>query len=358
MGDSRTEILMSVLRPLLLCLESLALVGRHVHPANIPSLLGHVGEPDRALAAARAALGGTWPQGLGAVGARIDPAADAVMAAFAALRDAVNAENPVFAAYRGLRRNAEALEVLYPLAGILPPVNWFFLDAAARDDATVRDALLRPPEDDTGLMYAGGDENGRGAWLYVPEYYTPDRPWPLVMALHGGSGTGRSFIWSWLRDARSRGAILLAPTSAGQTWSITGEDMDSPAILELLEAVRGRWTVDPARMLLTGMSDGGTFSYVSGLDAASPFTHLAPVSAAFHPMLAEFADGERLRGLPMHIVHGALDWMFPVDMARMAAQFFTARGAAVTLREVADLPHCYPVEMNAAILDWFAPVPA
>ena len=51
----------------------------------------------------------------------------------------------------------------------------------------------------------------------MPEYYTPDRAWPLVMALHGGSGNGRGFLWSWLRDARSRGAILVAPTATGNT---------------------------------------------------------------------------------------------------------------------------------------------
>ncbi len=49
----------------------------------------------------------------------------------------------------------------------------------------------------------------------MPEYYTPDRAWPLVMALHGGSGNGRGFLWSWLRDARSFGAILIAPTATG-----------------------------------------------------------------------------------------------------------------------------------------------
>ena len=53
-------------------------------------------------------------------------------------------------------------------------------------------------------------------------------------------------------------------------------------------------------MLLTGMSDGGTFCYVSGLERASPFTHLAPVAATFHPLMAEMADAERLRGLPIH----------------------------------------------------------
>jgi len=160
-----------------------------------------------------------------------------------------------------------------------------------------------------------------------------------------------------VREARTRGFIVLAPTASGATWSLMEPKLDGPLIDRMASGVANDWNLDASHQLLTGMSDGGTFSYVSGLEAASPFTHLAPVSAAFHPMLAEFADGERLRGLPVHIVHGALDWMFPPAMARMAAQFLTARDAAVTLCEVADLPHCYPVEMNAAILDWFAPGP-
>ena len=72
----------------------------------------------------------------------------------------------------------------------------------------------------------------------------------------------------------------------------------------------------PARKLLTGMSDGGTFTYVLGLRGDCRFTHLAPIAAAFHPMLMTFADADRVRGLPIHIVHGAQDWMFPPELAR------------------------------------------
>jgi phospholipase/carboxylesterase len=100
------------------------------------------------------------------------------------------------------------------------------------------------------------------------------------------------------------------------------------------------------------MSDGGTFSYVSGLEASSPYTHLAPVAAAFHPMLVQMADAERLRGLPIHIVHGALDWMFPVELARQAQRAFATAGANVTFREVEDLSHSYPRELNAPMLQW------
>ena len=77
-----------------------------------------------------------------------------------------------------------------------------------------------------------------------------------------------------------------------------------------------------------------------------------PVAATFHPLMAEVADTGRLRGLPIHIVHGRLDWMFPVQVARQTRQALAAAGADVTYRELDDLSHTYPREMNAVMLDW------
>jgi phospholipase/carboxylesterase len=133
---------------------------------------------------------------------------------------------------------------------------------------------------------------------------------------------------------------------------LMGEDVDTPNLARILESVRSRWNIDPAKLLLTGMSDGGTFCYVTGLESTSSFTHLAPVAATFHPLMAETADAERLRGLPVHIVHGRLDWMFPVQVARQTRELLSAAGADVTYRELDDLSHTYPREINAAILEW------
>ena len=210
-----------------------------------------------------------------------------------------------------------------------------------------------PARDDTGVMHFDNEPGSRGGFsLYVPENYDPQTAWPVVFALHGGSGHGRSFLWSWVREARTFGAIVVAPTAVGRTWAIQGPDADTPNLARMLDAVRRQWTVDPARLLLSGMSDGGTFAYVSGLEPGSPFTHLAPASAAFHPMMAAYADKDRLTGLPIHIAHGVLDWMFPIDMAREAAQALTAAGADVTYRELDDLSHTYPRELNGPILRW------
>jgi phospholipase/carboxylesterase len=44
--------------------------------------------------------------------------------------------------------------------------------------------------------------------------------------------------------------------------------------------------------------------------------------------------------------------MFHIGMAREAEQYFKAAGAAVVYREIADLSHSYPADLNGAMLDW------
>ena len=58
-------------------------------------------------------------------------------------------------------------------------------------------------------------------------------------------------------------------------------------------------------------------------------------------------------GLPIRIVHGTQDWMFPPEMAQGAERALRQTGADVSYREITDLSHTYPRDENAAILDWF-----
>ena len=119
-----------------------------------------------------------------------------------------------------------ALEALYPLAGILPPVNRFFLDPAHRDDADLQKRLLQqPPPPDTGVMLLRrrSGRARRSVGLRARN----------LRCRHAASGRLRA-AWR-IRPrarlhvelgaaARTRGAILVAPTSLGQTWAIQGDD--------------------------------------------------------------------------------------------------------------------------------------
>jgi phospholipase/carboxylesterase len=351
MSEAVVDDIVAVLPPLLQSVEALSFVARHLHPPDFDRVMQAAGTPDQALQSVRDRLN-DWPDEFSAIRTALETASDAALAAFGGLRMVHNGHGDIVAVFKALRYAPRAQEALYPLVAKLPPVSQFFLESSLREDAALLERLAAPAEN-TGIIHSNNEPGSRGGFsLYVPEYYSPDRPWPLVMALHGGSGNGRNFLWSWLRDARSLGAILIAPTATGSTWALMGEDTDTPNLMRILDSVRARWNVDPTKMLMTGMSDGGTFCYVSGLDAASPFTHLAPVSATFHPLMADMADAGRLRGLPIHITHGRLDWMFPVQVARQTQQALSAAGANVTYRELDDLSHTYPREMNAAMLQW------
>jgi phospholipase/carboxylesterase len=352
MSEAVVDDIVAVLPPLLQSLEALAFIARHLNPPQFDKVMEAAGSPDQALQAVRSRLA-DWPGDFASIQASLAAASDAALAAFDGLRAVQHGNGDLVAVFRALRYAPRAQEALYPLAARLPPVSSFFVDPALREDAALLARLAGPAGENTGIIHDHNEPGSRGGFsLYVPEYYTPDRAFPLVMALHGGSGNGRGFLWSWLRDARSFGAIVVAPTATGGTWSLMGEDTDTSNLVRILDSVRSRWNIDPARLLLTGMSDGGTFCYVTGLESASPFTHLAPVAATFHPLMAEMADAERLRGLPVYLVHGRLDWMFPVQVARQTREVLSAAGADVTYREIDDLSHCYPREINAAILNW------
>jgi phospholipase/carboxylesterase len=352
MSEAVVDDVVAVLPTLLDALEALGFVARHLHPPAFDSVMDAIGTPDETLRAARARLG-EWPEQFAGLRSLLERACDETLAALAGLRTVQHGNGDIVAVFRALRHLPRAQEALYPLAAKFPPVSSFFLSAEARDNEALLTQLADAGGEETGIFHDHNEPGSRGGFsFYVPEYYTPDRAWPLVMALHGGSGNGRGFLWSWLRDARGLGAILVAPTATGPTWALMGDDADTPNLDRILDVVRSRWRIDASRLLLTGMSDGGTFCYVTGLESASPFTHLAPVSATFHPLMAETADAQRLQGLPIFIAHGKLDWMFPVQTARQTQAALSAAGADVTYREIDDLSHCYPREINVELLQW------
>jgi phospholipase/carboxylesterase len=352
MSEAVVDDIVAMLPPLLQSQEALAFIARHLNPLEFDRVMEAAGTPDQELRAMRHRLA-QWPEDFADVRTALESSSDSVLTAFDELRAVRQGHGEFIAVLRALRHLPRAEEALYPLAAKFPPVSSFFVDPALRDDAGLLAKLAEPPRPDTGIFHERNESGSRGGFsLYVPEYYTPDCSWPLVMALHGGSGNGRRFLWSWLRDARSIGAILVTPTAVGSTWALMGEDADTPNLMRILREVRSRWNIDSSRLLLTGMSDGGTFCYVTGLESASPFTHLAPVASTFHPLMAEMADAQRIRGLPIYLVHGRLDWMFPVEIARRTREALIAAGANVTYREIDDLSHSYPREINPVFLNW------
>ena len=129
------------------------------------------------------------------------------------LREAVTALNPIGEAYRALRNYSRALEALTGLETV-PPIGRYLLEPEFRDDPARLELLAAPRNPDTGVFHFGNQTNERGGFsVYVPPWYDPEHQYPVVMALHGGSGHGRLFLWNWVPEARTRRLIVIAPTA-------------------------------------------------------------------------------------------------------------------------------------------------
>ena len=231
---------------------------------------------------------------------------------------------------------------------------WLLPEAQADPDAFESGALESDAGVPVGVMHQKRPGRRADYSLYVPETYNPRREWPLIICLHGAYGRGDHYLWSWLRPAKSKGYILLAPKSVDVTWSILRPTLDIGSITGMLDEVCNAYAVDRSRVFLSGLSDGGTFTYLFGLRRPGIFAGIAPIAGDFHGMMDDMLREGQGKGLPIYIVHGAQDHIFPVDSIRKGHALLTRLGYDARYQELPDWGHSYCSSINAElVMPWF-----
>jgi len=187
--------------------------------------------------------------------------------------------------------------------------------------------------------------------LFVPPSYDPTKEYALVVCLHGAGFTGDAYLERW--QARLGEDYLLAcPTLIqGTWWTRRAEDL----VLATIHAVRSRYHVDPDRIFLTGMSNGGIGSLLIGVHRAALFAGLAPMAGGLDDVLFPFL--ENLRNTPVYLIHGLNDQVMPVELSRSVAKELTRLGYPVVYREhdrVHSLAggHFFPREELPDLVAW------
>ena len=337
-------------------MEALEIAQRNMHPPRVPQLAEFI-KPfhDSLIGNVQGFADLEFPEHMQGFQDRLAKAAEYVRRACDGL---INHDAEMGNTMRAMRAICRAQETLYPIAALMSPVNQYFLEEPLRTNAEFAEQIATGADrDEVGLKHAANGRDERAGFsLFVPEWWDGTSELSLVMALHGGTGHGSDFIWSWLREARGRGFALIAPTSAQDTWSLMGEEYDLERLHEIVGFMKQHYPIDDDHIMLTGMSDGGTYSLLAGLREASPFTHLAPFSGVLHPEIA--MNGNLRHGLhrKIYLVHGTVDWMFPIETAYMAQGELESVGADLTFRPIEGLSHTYARGENDALLNWFNPL--
>jgi len=122
--------------------------------------------------------------------------------------------------------------------------------------------------------------------LHAPPGYTPGKRLPLVIALHFYPGSGAEVRETIGMDGRADQANFLVAYPDGVDGGFNalvccGSSDDVGFLRALVAHLVEAWSVDPDRVYLTGISNGGDMSLRAAVEATGVFAAIGVVSAGF-----------------------------------------------------------------------------
>jgi predicted peptidase len=200
--------------------------------------------------------------------------------------------------------------------------------------------------------------------VYVPRDYTSDRRWPVILSLHGGGEYGSDGIRQTAgglahairrRPERFPAIVVFPQSPADGTpgWHLDG----GRAALAALDRTAGEFSVDPSRVYLTGLSAGGNGGWVLALRDPNRFAAALIIcgwvsefrgrtSGVLYPAVALAGTGDlfsavaqKVKSLPIWLVHGDADSVVSVDESRRMSAALEAAGADVRYTELPGVDH-------------------
>ena len=158
--------------------------------------------------------------------------------------------------------------------------------------------------------------------LYAPERIGTAELRPLVIVLHGGGGDAENaaYMTGFSRMALRERFFVAYPNGSSrladalQTWNVRHccgyarkSQVDDVGFIRLLiDTLVKQYPVDPQRIYVTGMSNGGMLTHRIGIELGDKVAAIAPVVATLFGDEAQPANA-----VPTLIINGALDKSVP-----------------------------------------------
>lgn len=181
--------------------------------------------------------------------------------------------------------------------------------------------------------------------LDVPTSYDPSKRYQVRVQLHGGVLRPEPGV----RGDGSIGALagveqiyVLPQSWADAQWWETSQIENVPAILD---SVKRTYNIDENRVVLSGVSDGGTATYLFAMRDTTPFASFLPLNG-FILVLRNRDLGIRgalfphnMTNKPFFVVNGGQDRLYPTTRVDRFINSFQQHGLSVDYRPQPDAGH-------------------
>jgi len=204
-------------------------------------------------------------------------------------------------------------------------------------------AALRADEPKTGLLdrtFAGDDGKEAKYVLFVPHDYKGDKPYPLILFLHGAGETGddgkrQTYVGLGpvLRmQAKTFPAFVIFPQSQDRTWD--AESKDGQRAMAILAAVQKEYKIDDKRLYLTGLSMGGFGTWSNAVKYPDKWAAIVPVCGGGDP-----GKAEAIKNIPCWGFVGDKDNAMLLDGMRKMIEALKAAGGKPKFDEYQGIGH-------------------
>lgn len=179
------------------------------------------------------------------------------------------------------------------------------------------------PGDYTRTLMMG--EQKRTYLVHVPESYDPNKPSPVVLALHGAAMNGSMMVWfsGLTKKSEQAGFIVVYPSGTGTgpflVWNAggfnrkksEGKPDDVAFIDKLLDDLGKMVKIDEKRVYACGMSNGGMMSYRLASELSDRIAAIAPVAGTI-----AIEESKPNRPVPVIHFHGTKDNIVQFEMRK------------------------------------------
>jgi predicted esterase len=232
-----------------------------------------------------------------------------------------------------------------PAPSGVPQRNWERLrDTEAQLDLSLATQVLRrsfaPMAGIRGLgetfVRSSKDGTMQPVAVYVPRDYSPARPAPLLVFLHGHlQAESHLLAPDFIEDLADRtGTIVVAPYGRGY-YDFGGSESD---VYDALDAASRTFNVDAHRRYLAGYSMGAFSLFRIAPMRAAQWSAVMAISGS---LLASRAATvvEKMRNARFYVLTGAADAVVPTAYSAATAIFLRDSGLAVTFYSAAEGTH-------------------